>query len=288
MKTALRNLSGIAASAILFLLLTTLAQAQNYPFDGWLTPRESPPATAVQTVGVTEITIKYHRPAVKGREIWGKLEPYDKVWRAGANEATTISFSTDVKIEGQPLPAGTYGLFMIPTPTEWTIIFSKNAKQWGAFTYKQEQDALRIKVKPQQAELQERLQYSFPTVTEENTQIVLHWEKLKVPFNVTVDTVALTKARVKNGFYWQAGWFTANYFFQNKQLDEAIKWANAAVAMEESTTNLILKAKILAEMKRFDEAIQTAERAMTVAEKSPNAAQLKDTYAKLIAEWKKH
>jgi tetratricopeptide (TPR) repeat protein len=271
----------------LFLLLTTLAQAQTNPYDGWLVPRESPPASVSQVIGVTEVTIKYDRPAVKGREIWGKLVPYDKVWRAGANEATTITFSTDVKIEGQPLRAGSYALFMIPTPTEWAIIFSKAPKQWGAFTYQETQDALRVKVKPLTTELQERLLYNFPIVAADSAQVALHWEKLKVPFNVTVDTVAQTMARVKRGFYWQAGWFAANYFYQNKQLDEALKWANAAIALEESAGNHILKAKILAELKHYDEAIQTAERAVTLAEKLPNAAQVKESYGKLIAEWKR-
>ena len=273
---------------VCWLSLAVPAVAQNYPFDGWLTPRESPPAAVTQTVGLTEITLRYHRPAVKGREVWGKLEPWDKVWRAGANEATTISFSTDVKVEGQPLAAGTYALFMIPNPAEWTVIFNKTVRQWGAFTYKAEQDALRVKVKPQAAELQERLQFSFPAVGEDSAQIALHWEKLKVPFTITVEPVAQTLARVKTGFYWQAGYFAANYFYQRKtQLDEALKWINAALAMEENVGSLLLKARILAELKRPDEALGVAERALPLAEKAPNAAQAKTAVEKLLGELKK-
>lgn len=288
-KLVSQNLMTWLLVAVLMPLLVTSVAAQNNPFDGWLVPRDSPPATISQTVGVTEVTIKYHRPAVRGREIWGKLEPYDKVWRAGANEATTISLSTDVKIQGQPLRAGTYALFMIPSSAEWTIIFSKTARQWGAFTYQETQDALRVKVKPQQAEFQERLQYNFPTVTEDSAQVVLHWEKVKVPFMVSVDTLAQTLARVNGAFYWQAGYFAANYFYQSKtRLDEALKWANAAVAMEESISTLTLKAKILAELKRYDEALKTAEQALTLTAKSPNPARAKESVEKLIADLKQY
>lgn len=285
-RTALQNLAAWILLAVLMPLLVTSAAAQT-PY-GWVMPRESPAASISQTVGVTEITIKYHRPAVKDREIWGKLEPYDKVWRAGANEATTITFSTPVKIEGQPLPAGTYALFMIPTTAEWTVIFNKTAKQWGAFTYQEPQDALRVKVKPQQAELQERLQYSFPLVTENSAQVVLHWGKLKIPFNVTVDTAAQALAKAKSSFDWQAGYFAADYFYQAKtQLEEGLKWINASIAVEENISNLMLKAKILGELKRYDEAIKTAEQALTLTAKSPNPARAKESVEKLIAELKK-
>lgn len=288
MKIVLKRLNGLLSLIVLFLTPSAPALAQfQY---GWVMPRESPPGAVSQTVGVTEIMIEYHRPAVKGREIWGKLEPYDKVWRAGANEATTISFSTDVKIEGQPLPAGTYGLFMIPTPAEWTIIFSKNAKQWGAFTYKPAQDALRVKVKPQSAELQERLQYSFPVVTENSAQIVLQWEKLKIPFTVTVDAAATALAKAKAGFSWESGWFAANYFLEAKtNLEDALKFVNASIGMDENSGNLILKAKILAELNRYDEALQVAGRALALADKSPATAQarIKESVEKLISELKK-
>lgn len=171
--------------------VTVLGQSQF----GWVMPLDSPAASISQTIGVTEITLKYHRPAVKGRKIWGGLEPYDKVWRAGANDATTISFSTAVKIEGQPLPAGTYALFMIPTPNEWTVIFNKTAKQWGAFNYKEADDVLRIKVAPQAAEHQEELQYSFPTANNDAATLVFHWEKVKLALRIAADTPALTQGQ---------------------------------------------------------------------------------------------
>src|SRR6516225_5654533 len=120
-------------------------------------PRQSQRATVSQRIGVTDITITYHRPLANGRQVWGKLVPYGQVWRAGANENTTITFTDPVQIEGQALDKGTYGLHMIPGENEWTVIFSKDAHDWGSFSYKQDDDALRVKVKPQAAELHDAL-----------------------------------------------------------------------------------------------------------------------------------
>ena len=123
---------------------------------------------------------------------------------------------TDVKIEGQPLKAGSYALFMIPTASEWTVIFNKTAKQWGAFNYKEADDALRIKVTPQAAEPQEALQYSFPTATNDATQLVLHWEKVKVAFTISADTEAMTKAKARKVFNSTEAWWAANYYYRAK------------------------------------------------------------------------
>lgn len=145
--------------------------------------RPSPPAKASFTLNGNEITINYSSPAVKGRAIWGQLVPYDKVWRTGANENTTVTFSKSVMIEGKKLAAGTYGLHSIPSQNDWLIIFSNDSKAWGSFSYKQENDALRITVKPQPSEFQERLSF---TIGKENNKarVVLAWEKLKIAFNV--------------------------------------------------------------------------------------------------------
>src|SRR5579862_1832290 len=112
-------------------------------------PESSQRAVVIQRIGLTDVTIVYHRPLVGGRKVWGGMVPYGQVWRAGANENTTIEFSDPVNIEGQPLARGVYGLHMIPTPESWTVIFSKMSTAWGSFTYKQEEDALRVTVKPQ-------------------------------------------------------------------------------------------------------------------------------------------
>lgn len=160
-------------------------------------PDASQPAEVSQTIGaMAKVTISYHRPGVKGRDVWteksdnpriGPLVPRDgdpRPWRAGANEATTITFTEDVKVEGKDLAAGTYALFMIPTDGDWTVIFSKNAKQWGSFAYKQEDDALRVNVTPVEAPHQEWLMYGFDDPEAYSTTAYLHWEKVKVPFKI--------------------------------------------------------------------------------------------------------
>jgi hypothetical protein len=161
--------------------------------------RASLKASVSQTLGVdTNITIDYGRPGVKGRVIWGGLVPYglapgnkyskDKPfpWRAGANENTTITFSQNVLVEGTPLPAGKYGIHMIPSEKEWIIAFSKKNDLWGSFLYNIEDDALRITVKPVTAPFQEWLTYGFDDLAGSSATAFLHWEKLKVPFKIQI------------------------------------------------------------------------------------------------------
>lgn len=146
--------------------------------------RVSPNAEAHQRIGKTEVHITYGAPASRGREVWGKLVPYGQVWRTGANEATTIRFSTDVRLEGQSLKAGTYALFTIPGEQEWTVIFNKEANQWGAFSYRQSEDALRVTVKPAAAAQTEQMTISFEPDGANAARVVLRWEKLRVAFRV--------------------------------------------------------------------------------------------------------
>jgi hypothetical protein len=167
---------------ITLILFTGLSQAQNKKKD----LRISPKAAVIQTVGFTEVRIDYSRPGVKKREIWGKLVPYDAVWRAGANEATKITFSTDVTIEGKKLKKGSYSLFAIPGKNDWIIIFNKVADQWGAFEYNESEDALRVKVKTEKAIWQEWLSYTINKASDTSAVIRLEWEKIKVPFKVEV------------------------------------------------------------------------------------------------------
>ncbi len=160
--------------------------SKSYPQEKDEKVRISPKASISQTVGFTDITISYSRPGVKGRKIWGGLVPYDKVWRAGANEATKITFSTDVIIEGKKLPAGSYGLFTIPEKDEWTVIFNKVADQWGAFEYNEAEDALRVTVKPEKNNFTEWLRYEITKTSDSAAVVSLEWEKLKVPFKIEV------------------------------------------------------------------------------------------------------
>jgi hypothetical protein len=181
----------LIVSLALIMPSTTMAQEKKV--------RKSLMASVMQRLGVdTDITIVYSRPGVKGRKIWGELVPYGMnpgndysdnkpyPWRAGANENTTIEFSKAVLIEGNKLPAGKYGLHMIPKKKEWTIIFSKNSEGWGSFGYKKEEDALRIKVTPEEAQHKEWLTYKFTKLAGTSATCWLHWEKIKVPFKIAL------------------------------------------------------------------------------------------------------
>lgn len=160
-----------------------LAQAQERGNDS---PRVSPNATVSQTIGTNVVTVTYGRPSVNDREVFGDLEPYGEVWRAGANEATTITFSDDVSIEGQHLSAGTYGLFTVPGEDEWTIIFNSVPNQWGAYDYNNEDDVLRVDVTPEEGQHMEQFMIYFESVNEDSGTAVLHWSTVKVPFEIEV------------------------------------------------------------------------------------------------------
>jgi len=188
-----------ALRAFLFCLLMAamsgLSPAQSFVLD---LPLQSQRAQVSQRIGITDITISYHRPLVNDRKVWDALVPYGKVWRAGANENTTITFSDPVQIEGKPLDKGTYGLHMIPTADEWTIIFSKNSTSWGSFTYDQAEDALRIGVKPEPADMHNALTYSVDRLQPDSAVVELEWEKITVPFKVSVNVHDTVLASLKN------------------------------------------------------------------------------------------
>ena len=268
-------------------VLATAAAAQQQPLT---TPRPSPNASVSQTIGITEVTLHYSRPGVKGRAIWGGLVPYGQVWRTGANENTTISFSTPVKIEGHDLPAGLYGLQTIPTAGDWTVIFSKDAQLWGAFDYKPEHDALRVQVKPAPAELQERMGFEITDLTDTSARVVLRWEKLLVPFKIEVDTPKLVADAAKGALRWQTGLQAANYCLQNNTcLDEAGRWLDASIALDANFANQRAKALLLAKKNDYKGAVATGEKALAAAKSAtqpPQAEQVSDL-EKSIADWKK-
>lgn len=278
----------VAVSAAALMAVAGAALAQP---PGLNLPRLSPNATISQLVGVTKISIQYSSPAVKGRKIWGDLVPYGEVWRAGANENTTITFSTPVKIGGKELPAGIYGLQTIPTEGDWTVIFSKDADEWGAFSYKQENDALRIQVKPQTvADSLERMAFAFEDTTDTSTKVVLRWEKLRVPFQVDVDTTTLAVNAAKDAIRWQTPLQAANYCIQNNTcLDEAGRWIDASIALQEGFSNLRAKAMLLAKKNDSKGAVSYGEKALALAktaQPAPNPQQVKDLEG-MVAEWKK-
>jgi hypothetical protein len=236
-------------------------------------PDVSQAAEVKQRIALTDITIKYHRPLVSGRKIWGGLVPYGKVWRAGANENTTIEFSDPVSIEGKPLAKGTYGLHMIPNPDSWTVIFSKTNTGWGSYSYKQDEDALRVDVKPKPlAQSEEALEFEFEDLKPDSTAVILKWEKLGVPFTVSIkdseQTLENIRAQLKGRgqFTWQALDEGAQFCLTRKiNLDEALRWADASIQNEERFDNLSTKADILKALNRPDQAKATWNKAVEVA-----------------------
>lgn len=195
MLRAVSKIYLLSSVFIFTFLLISPAKAQNNQ-NKKPEVRVSPKASVSQTIGFTDVTISYSRPGVKSRKIWGSLVPYNKVWRAGANEATKITFSKDVWINGNKLPAGSYAFFTIPTQNEWTLIFNKVADTWGAFSYdkNKDQDALKIKVKPAEHNFQEWLEYNFSNMDvqkagmKNSANVNLDWDKLRVSFKVETDT----------------------------------------------------------------------------------------------------
>jgi len=275
----------------LFCLIAALA-ALTFVSAGWAQqldlPRPSPKATVSQTVGLTDVTITYCRPSVKGRVIWGGLVPYDQVWRTGANEATTITFADDATIEGTKLPAGTYGLFTLPGKDEWVVIFNKGAKQWGAYEYKQDQDALRIKVKPRPAEFTEVMTFSFPAVSTESSQVALSWEKLQVVFTFKVDTIDKVLAAARRAIDdWRLPYRAATFCLDNNvNLAEARGWMDKSIAMKETMYNLAGKARFLALDGKKADAIALAKKAITVG-KAADPKTDTSMVDNLIKEWEK-
>jgi Protein of unknown function (DUF2911) len=279
----MRRYLALTTVLIAICFATVRSNAQSALLD---LPRDSQHAKVMQRVGITDITINYHRPVVKSRKIWGGIVPYGQVWRAGANENTTIEFSDPVSIEGKPLAKGIYGLHMIPTENEWTIIFSKSSTAWGSFTYNQSEDVLRVTVKPQAAEMKEALAYEIDTVTPTSALIALRWEKLAVPFKVDVNSNEIVAQSLHGQLrglaqYTWDGWDdAANYFLTNKyNLEEALKYEDRSIGVEERYDNLMTKSRILDALNKKDDAIMARNKALSMA----NVAQL-HTYGRQLQQ----
>lgn len=267
----------------LFLLASALLAGGNISAQNLPQIQASPHSRVMQEVGFSEITIDYHRPAVKDREVWGKLVPYgmtnlgfgtakESPWRAGANENTTINFTDNVNINGNELKAGTYGLHMIVTDGEWTIIFSNASTAWGSFFYDPKDDALRIKVKPEKSDFTEWLVYGFENLTNKSVDIFLKWENIKIKFSSTfdVDNVVLdrySKLLVGGqGFNAQNYQQAAAYFIaRNKNLDIAERWIDHSISIQETGSNLLTKAQLLEKKGNNKEAGELTKKAISIA-----------------------
>lgn len=258
-------------------------------------PAPSPLAKFSQKVGLTDVEIEYSRPSMKGRTIYGDLVPYDKLWRTGANMATKVSFSDDVKIDGKELAAGTYALFTIPGKEEWTVIFNKNYNQGGTGNYKESEDALRITAKAYNMDANvETFMIVIDEVKPDGATIGLLWADtyVGIPLSVSIDErimASIDRAMsISPGTYNQA----ALYYHQSgKDLNQALEWINKAIEMHEANGRNVFwiyrqKSLIEADMKKYSDAVKTAEASLAKAKEAGN-----DDYVKMntesIAEWSK-
>jgi tetratricopeptide (TPR) repeat protein len=263
------------------LLCGSMASAQSFVLN---LPRPSQHAVVTQRIGITDVTVNYHRPLVNKRKVWGGLVPYGQVWRAGANENTTIEFTDPVIIEGKALPRGIYGLHMIPGESEWTVIFSKNSTSWGSFTYDQAEDALRVTAKPQSSDFREALTYDFDDVGPDASVVTLRWEKIAVPFKVGVDTHQIVTQNLPHQLrglaqYSWDGWDdAANYLLQEKiDLEEALTYSDRSIQNEGRYDNFMTKSRVLEALNRKEEGTVARNKALSMA----NATQL-HSYARQL------
>ena len=267
--------------AIVLAASTALAQQR--------TPRPSPKASLTQTIGITDVTINYSRPGVKGRTIWGGLVPYDKVWRTGANEATTISFSDDVTVNGQKVPKGTYSLHTTPGQSSWKIHFNSVADQWGSYSYDPAKDALRIKVAPEAAEYREWMMFVIPEMTTDTAKVVLRWEKVAVPFTVDTRSTERTMASLRSAMNpdWRTPYMAADFAFNNKGAAtdaEMMAWIDQSLKVNQNIANLFLRARMAERAGNRAEAIKYGEQAAAAA--TAQQADFKAEVLRNVENWK--
>jgi hypothetical protein len=255
-------------------------------------PQVSPAAAVMQEVGVSKVKIYYHRPQVQGRKIWGGLVPYGKVWRLGANEATTIEFPHEALVNGNKVPAGKYSLFAIPEADSWTFVVNKVADQWGAFSYKQEQDVLRFKVRPEAAPHRESFEIDLVPVSDRSMRADVMWEKVRVPFTIEfdVDTImwaTIEQALVDQKRTWEDYHNAARYAQRTgKRLDGALLWVDEAMKRADNFWNYELKGLILHQLGRDAEAIPAMLKAREMAlGKAPQ--EWIDGLDQRVAEWRR-
>jgi hypothetical protein len=278
------KLSVLFASAT---LVSALAGAARADLE---LPRPSPFAKVVQTVGLTDITVDYSSPGVKGRKIWGAVVPYDQMWRAGANNATKLTFSRDVTFAGKPVPAGSYAFFVIPTKGAWTVILNKKAEQNGVGRdYKEAEDLLRVQVTPKAAPFRERLAYLVTDFTDDKASLDLEWDKLRLAIPITVQTSAQALANINNAIdnTWRTYANAARYMLENKKdYDAGLKYVDQSLALKEDWFNVWIKAELQAAKGDLKDARATGEHAYDLGKKSPMFF-LEGEIKKTLADWNK-
>jgi hypothetical protein len=283
------RLSLFSSSSVCALSILCLAGAARADLD---LPRPSPTAKLTQQVGLTEVTVDYSCPGVKGRKIWDGLVPYDKLWRAGANGATKITFSKDVTFADKAVPAGTYALFAIPTKGAWTIILNKKADQPGTGSdYKATDDLVRVQVKPKAAPFRERLAYIFADMTDDKASLDLEWEKLRVTIPIAVATTQQALANINNAVdnTWRVYANAARYMLETKKdYDAGGKYIDQSIALKEDWFNDWIKAQLLAAKGDYKGAVALGEKVQALGAKAPSPGFfLKADVDKGVAGWKK-
>jgi len=281
-----RNLAAAGVAAIACAAALTPAATAEL-----VLPRVSPKATVSQTIGLTDMTLTYSRPGVKGRDIWGALVPHDKPWRTGANEATTFTTSDEITVAGQKLSAGTYSFFTIPSAGEWSVIFSRQKELWGAFDYDPSQDQLRVTAKPTTGEHVEWMRLGFEDLSVNSANLVLRWEKMQltVPIEVAVNDKVLASCRTEvtaaKADDWRTPMRAAGWCFdQTLNLDEAAGWLDKSMAVQQTYQNLSLKARWMMKDGKKKDALTTAKKAVEMGKASKEKVDTSGT-EKLIADW---
>ncbi len=271
-----------SASIMLFLFMTTGMSAQLQ------LPAPSPKASVTQTVGLTDITIDYSCPGVKGRVIFGELVPYDALWRTGANSATKITFSKDVMISGTKVAKGSYSIFTIPGKTEWILIINKNSTA-SAAEYKQAEDVLRVNAKPEVAPMRERLAFQIVDFDDSKATVSLEWDKVRVSFQVEVSTdeQALENIKSNLGGTWRMYNSASRYMMDKKDYQTALKYVDQSLQLSEEWFNTWTKANILSQMNKNKEAYELAGKAKMLGDKNPDGFFFKDQVEKALKEWPK-
>ncbi|WP_128544964.1 DUF2911 domain-containing protein [Larkinella soli] len=261
-------------------------------------PQPSPGATVTQTIGTTDITVKYSRPSVKGRPIFGQLVPYGKVWRTGANAATNLTTTTDLMVKGQRLPAGSYSVFTIPNQEEWTLIFNKNltatAEEGAPNGYKKEEDALRVQLKPERiSPPAESFEVSFSDLTDSTGRLNLAWADVKVSADLMVNVTANAQASIEKAVAEKpedpgilqaaANWNLS----KGRNLNQALAWIDKSIGLKEGFYNVWIKAQILSKMGKAAEALPLAQKALALGEssKDPIFGFFKDAIQKGVTDF---
>ncbi|MCE9672056.1 DUF2911 domain-containing protein [Myxococcus stipitatus] len=252
-------------------------------------PAASPAAKVTQEVGVTEISLEYSSPAVKGRKVWGDLVPWDKPWRTGANAATKITFSHDVTFGGKAVPAGTYSIVTLPSQKGWKVMLNKELGLWATpAPYTPANDVATVTGTTSAIPARERLAFVFSNTTDDSTSLDLEWEKLKVSVPIKVDTAALAKANIEKAVEgsWRVNANAARYVADTlKDYPTALKYADASVAIQPTWFNQWIRADILARSGNYAEARKAAQAAWDLGEKDPGFF-FRNQVSKALADWK--